>query len=149
MQNNREDQTMTTAITEERLEQQNIDHEVRTIGRLMDMYPTDTWSWEESLVVKSALAEIALWRQKGTRLVQLEKAAADIAHRNHMRAVSIAEGQARRRAAAAPCELCDEDGHVLGRDGKQVLDWDGDELDCRHGRPVDLDGDEPDRLATR
>jgi hypothetical protein len=133
---------MTTTTTDEQIEQHRIKDELRTIGSLMDMYPTNTWSWEEAMVVKSAMAEIALWRQKGIRREQLEKAAADIAHRKHMRAVTIAENEAHRRAAAAPCDLCDEDGMVLGRDGKHVLDSEGYEIWCRHGRPVDADDDE-------
>jgi hypothetical protein len=116
--------------------------EIRTIRCLMNMYPSNTWTWEEALVVKAAMSEIAVWRQKGIRLEGLEKAGADIANRERMRAVTIAENHARWRAAAAPCDLCDEEGRVLGRDGKQVHDADGYDLDCRHGRPVDLDDDE-------
>jgi hypothetical protein len=41
-----------------------------------------------------------------------------------------------------PCDLCDDDGMVLGRDGKQVADSEGYEIWCRHGKPVDLDDDE-------
>jgi hypothetical protein len=116
--------------------------EIRTIRCLMNMYPASTWTWEEAMVVKAAMSEIALWRQKGIRREQLEKAGADIANRERMRAITIAENQASRRAAAAPCDLCDEDGQVLGRDGKQVLDSEGYEIWCRHGRPVDWDDDE-------
>jgi len=113
-----------------------------TIRSVQDMYPPDGWSLEESMVVRGALYEIALWRQRGVRGEQLEKAAADIAARDRMRALVIEEAHTKRRAAAAPCDLCDEDGHVLGRDGKNVLDADGYELACRHGRPVDVDDDE-------
>jgi hypothetical protein len=111
----------------------------RSISAILYMYPCETWSLEESMVVRAAMYEIALWRQRGHRGEQLEKAAADIARRERMRAITIAEGEARRRAAAAPCDLCDDDGRVLGRDGERVLDSDGYDLDCRHGRPVDLD----------
>lgn len=131
---------MTTTLTDEKLRDQHAaKNEARTTRCLMRMYPSSGWSWEEALVVKAAMFEIALWRQRGVRGEQLEKAAADIAHRERMRAIAIAESDARRRAAAAPCDLCDEDGKVLGRNGKVVLDDDGRELACRHGRPVDLD----------
>ena len=39
-------------------------------------------------------------------------------------------------------DLCDEDGMVLGRDGKRVLESDGYEIWCRHGKPVDLDDED-------
>jgi hypothetical protein len=94
------------------------------------------------MVVQAAMHEIAIFRQHGIRREQLEKAAAVIAARDRMRALVIGRHQAKRRAAAAPCDLCDEDGVVLGRDGQRVLDADGYEIDCRHGRHVDLDDDE-------
>ncbi len=59
-----------------------------------------------------------------------------------MRAQVIEEAQTKRRAAAAPCDLCDEDGNVLGRDGQHVLDGGGYELACRHERPVDFDDED-------
>jgi hypothetical protein len=31
---------------------------------------------------------------------------------------------------------------VLGRDGKRVLESDGYEIWCRHGKPVDLDDED-------
>jgi hypothetical protein len=37
---------------------------------------------------------------------------------------------------------------VLGRDGKQVLDDEGYEICCGHGRPVDLDDEETDNDGT-
>ena len=39
-------------------------------------------------------------------------------------------------------DLGDEDGMVLGRDGKRVLESDGYEIWCRHGKPVDLDDED-------
>jgi hypothetical protein len=84
------------------------------------MYPSDTWSLKESMVVQAVMHEIALFRQHGIRREQLEKAAAVIAARDRMRALVIGEALAKRRAAAAPCDLCDEDGVVLGRDGQRV-----------------------------
>jgi hypothetical protein len=137
--------SQTTTPTEDQFEQHLANQEIDTIRHLIDMYPANTWSWEESLMVKSAMAEIALWRQRGHRGEQLERAAADIAHRNQMRAITIAEIKASRRAAAAPCDLCDEDGLVLGRDGKPILDSNGYELHCRHGQPVELDDQGVDR----
>jgi hypothetical protein len=113
-----------------------------TIHNLMHMYPATDCSLEEAMVVREALADIALWRQRGIRREGLEKAAADIAARDRMRALVVEEAQTKRRAAGAQCDLCDEEGRVLGRDGKQVLDADGYEIDCDHGRPVDLDDDE-------
>src|SRR6476660_4471732 len=89
----------------------------RSIIAILDMYPSSTWSLEEARVVRAAMYEIALWRQQGNRGVQLDRAPYDIAHTDRMRDITIAENQTRRRAAAAPCGLCDEDGMVLGRDG--------------------------------
>ena len=127
---------------EQRLHRHNAAGDIRTIGCLMDMYPPRHGPGKRPMVVKAAMGEIAMWRQRGHRGEQLEKAAADIAHREHMRAVTIAENHARRRAAAEPCDLCDEDGMVLGRDGKRVLESDGYEIWCRHGKPVDLDDED-------
>jgi hypothetical protein len=89
------------------------------------------------MVVRAALHEIALWRQRGIRGVQLEKAAADIEARDRMRALELAKTEA-RLAGIPQCDLCDKDGFVLDEDGQWVLD-DGYEVACYHGKAVDLD----------
>ncbi len=38
-----------------------------TLRSLLDMYPSTEWSLEESMVVRAALYEIGLWRQRGVR----------------------------------------------------------------------------------
>jgi hypothetical protein len=60
-----------------------------------------------------------------------------IEHRDRMRALELAKTAA-RLAAAAHCDLCDEDGFVVDKAGKLVLS-DGYEVACYHGKAVDLD----------
>ena len=73
----------------------------------------------------------------GIRREQLEKAAADIEHRDRMRALELAKTEA-QLARMPQCDLCDEDGFVLDKNGKLVLS-DGYEVACYHGEAEDLD----------
>ena len=57
-------------------------------------------------------------------------------------APSSFQGRPAGALRAAPCDLCDEDGWVLGTDGKQVLDHEGHEIWCYHGKPDDSEDDE-------
>ena len=43
-----------------------------------------------------------------------------------------------RLAGVPECDLCDEEGFVVDKNGKLVID-DGDEVACYHGKAVDLD----------
>ena len=70
----------------------------RSISAFLNMYPSDTLSLEESMVVQAAMHEIAIFRQHGIRREQLEKAAAVIAARDRMRALVIG----RHRPSGAP-----------------------------------------------
>jgi hypothetical protein len=98
----------TVELTAEQWDRHRIKDVHRTMRSLLGMYPAADWSLEESTVVHAALAEIALWRQRGVRGVQLEKAAADIAARDRMRALVLAKTEA-RLAGIPQCDLCDED----------------------------------------
>jgi hypothetical protein len=70
----------------------------RSISAFLNMYPSDTLSLEESMIVQAAMHEIAMFRQHGIRREQLEKAAAVIAARDRMRALVIG----RHRPSGAP-----------------------------------------------
>jgi hypothetical protein len=62
---------------------------------------------------------------------ELEKAAADIEHRDRMRALALKETEA-MRACAAQCELRDEYGWVLDEEA-------GYEVECDHRKAEDSD----------
>jgi hypothetical protein len=109
----------------------------RTMRSLLGMYPATEWSLEESMVVRGALYEIAMWRQRGIRGEQLVKAADEIEMQERTSA-KVREQIAARLAGVAQCDLRDEDGFVVDKDGKWVLE-DGYEVACYHGEAVDLD----------
>ena len=90
---------------------------------------------EVQMTVPSGI--LAVETARHTRRAALKKAIANIEHRERMSAQLRAEIEA-RLAGVPECDLCDEEGFVVDKNGKLVID-DGDEVACYHGKAVDLD----------
>ena len=126
---------------EQRLHRHNAAGDIRTIGCLMDMYPPRHGPGKRRWLSRRRWVRLRCGGSAATAASSSRRLPPTLRIENicgPSRSLRTTHAGALRPSR----DLCDEDGMVLGRDGKRVLESDGYEIWCRHGKPVDLDDED-------